>query len=78
MAKNIENKIILTRIDKPIKESSLQPNKYKVTKDWLLSYHGLVPTEQSTGRNKQIQEVINSINATRDDEPKKLLSLFNR
>ena len=76
MGKTIENAIILIRMDEPIDESSLEPNEHKVTEYWKATYHGLVPTEHLRGEINKYREVINGINATRDDEPREIIVSF--
>ncbi len=76
MVKRIENTIILTRLDKPIQESSLESNERKVMEYWKVSYDGLPPTEHPRGEIQRYRKVIDSISFTRENEPKKIVISF--
>lgn len=72
----MEKKIVLTRMNQLIEESSLGSNEYILNDYWKVSYHGLVPIEHSRGEMNRYMEVINGINSTRQNEPKEIIIFF--
>lgn len=71
-------KIVLTRKDKPVDESSLGPNEYKIMEHWTAIYHGLKITEQPRGETQKQIEAINGCNSIRGEEPYEIIYNFNK
>ena len=76
MGKRIQNRIVLTRMDKPSDRLSLKPNEAIVMEHWKVSYEGLSIKEHPRGELQTYREIIDGINSTRQDEPNKITISF--
>jgi len=72
----MKRKIVLTKMEKIIQESSLKPNEHIVMKYWKVSYYRLAPTEHPRGEMQRYREVIDGINSTRQNEPEEIVISF--